>query len=243
MLQVDAEESSGQPSVWRDVYRKMHCPGPPCHHEGQYRWQNPVSKKHYRSRTHHIRRLVKDVEKGGVINTHNDIPETVSETDLSTYPCRLVIRPTISSSRRQTFLSRATYFSVHKFELEIFGKPHKSHQQITRSRTLPLAPCTVLGQNLYPDLRLRRSRRRPNNYRLNRSRRAICRRTTTNQLPYGIRSTPYYLAHLSFDIRVKVSKPVSKLDLTALWTKAFVLPLSLSSWSYSVRPSVNHTLE
>lgn len=30
--QLDAEEAStGELSVWRDVYNLMHCPGPPCH--------------------------------------------------------------------------------------------------------------------------------------------------------------------------------------------------------------------
>lgn len=69
--QIDAEESSAQPSLWRDVYKKMRCPGPPCHHEGQYCWQDPVSKKHYRLRTHHLRSLVKFMENDGIINTHS----------------------------------------------------------------------------------------------------------------------------------------------------------------------------
>jgi hypothetical protein len=78
--QIDAEDFSGQPSVWRDVYRKMRCPGPPCHHDGQYCWQDPVGKKHYRLRTHHMRSLVRYVEKeGGVIETHDDIPDNIRE--------------------------------------------------------------------------------------------------------------------------------------------------------------------
>lgn len=43
--EIDAECSSGQPSIWRDVYRIMRCPGPPCRHEGQYCWLDPVGKK------------------------------------------------------------------------------------------------------------------------------------------------------------------------------------------------------
>ncbi|GFF61848.1 conserved hypothetical protein [Aspergillus udagawae] len=78
--QIDAEESSGQPSVWRDIYRIMRCPGPPCHHEGQYCWQDPVSEKHYRLRTHHIAVLSKYMESiKGAIKTHDDIPETIRE--------------------------------------------------------------------------------------------------------------------------------------------------------------------
>jgi len=48
--QLDAEEeSSGQPSVWRDVYTLMHCPGLHCH-LGPHCWRDPDGKKHYNSR-------------------------------------------------------------------------------------------------------------------------------------------------------------------------------------------------
>lgn len=77
--QIDAENFSGQPSVWRDVYRKMRCPGPPCQHEGQYCWQDPEGKKHYKLRTHHLKALVKYVEQGGIIETHDDIPNNVRD--------------------------------------------------------------------------------------------------------------------------------------------------------------------
>lgn len=77
--QLDAEDCSGRPSVWRDVYQKMRCPGPPCQHEGQYCWQDPVGKKHYRLRTHHLRTLVKYVEQGGILETHDDVPDNVRE--------------------------------------------------------------------------------------------------------------------------------------------------------------------
>ncbi|KAJ5291476.1 hypothetical protein N7478_000727 [Penicillium angulare] len=77
--QIDAEDVSGQPSVWRDVYQKMRCPGPPCRHEGQYCWQDPVGKRHYKLRTHQLRSLVKYVEKGGTLETHDDVPDSIRE--------------------------------------------------------------------------------------------------------------------------------------------------------------------
>jgi hypothetical protein len=77
--QVSAEESSGQPSIWRDVYRKMRCPLPPCHHEGQYCWLDPVGKKHYKMRTHHMKALVKHVEQGGILETHDDVPDMIRD--------------------------------------------------------------------------------------------------------------------------------------------------------------------
>ena len=78
-LRIDAEHASGQPSVWRDVYKTMRCPGSPCRHEGQYCWQDPVGKKHYKLRTHHLKSLVKFVERGGTIETHDDVPEDVRQ--------------------------------------------------------------------------------------------------------------------------------------------------------------------
>ena len=75
--QIDAENYSGQPLVWRDMYQKMRCPGPPCQHEGQYYWQDLIGKKHYRLRTHHLKTIVKYVEKGGVLDTHDDVPDDV----------------------------------------------------------------------------------------------------------------------------------------------------------------------
>lgn len=76
--QVIAEDLSGQPPIWRDVY-KMRCPGPPCHHEGQYCWLDPAGKKHYKMRTHHMKALVKYVEQGGILETHDDVPDTIRD--------------------------------------------------------------------------------------------------------------------------------------------------------------------
>ena len=45
---INAEQVTGQHSVWRDVYRVMRCPGPPCRHEGQYCWKDPEGKRHHR---------------------------------------------------------------------------------------------------------------------------------------------------------------------------------------------------
>lgn len=50
-IQIDAEQTSGHDPVWRDVYRIMRCPGPPCRHEGQYCWQDPEGKRHHRLKT------------------------------------------------------------------------------------------------------------------------------------------------------------------------------------------------
>lgn len=77
--QIDAEQASGQTQVWRDVYRIMRCPGPPCRHEGQYCWQISEEKRHHRLKTHHLKALVKYVEQGGVLKNDDDIPDSLRE--------------------------------------------------------------------------------------------------------------------------------------------------------------------
>jgi hypothetical protein len=77
--QLDAEEhTSGQQSVWRDVYNLMRCSGPPCR-LGPYCWRDPVGKKHYRLRTLQMRALIRYVEQGGRIRAHDEVPEDIRQ--------------------------------------------------------------------------------------------------------------------------------------------------------------------
>ncbi|KAI9778682.1 MAG: hypothetical protein M1839_007913 [Geoglossum umbratile] len=77
--QLDAEEeSSGQPSIWQDVYSLMRCPGPPCH-LGPHCWRDPVGKKHYKLKTHQLKGLIRHVEQGGRLRTHDDVPEDIRQ--------------------------------------------------------------------------------------------------------------------------------------------------------------------
>ena len=77
--EMDAEQASGGYKVWRDVYRIMRYPGPPCRHEGQYCWQDPYGKKHYRLRINHLKMLTRYVQQGGVVETYDDIPDNLRE--------------------------------------------------------------------------------------------------------------------------------------------------------------------
>lgn len=71
--QINAEESSSeQVSVWKHVYSVMRCPGPPCE-LGPHYWRDPFGKKHHKVGTHHLRSLIKYVEQGGELNTHDDV--------------------------------------------------------------------------------------------------------------------------------------------------------------------------
>lgn len=77
--QLDAEENaSGEESVWRSVYNLMRCPSSSCH-LGRYCWQDPHGKKHYGLRTHHLKRLITFVEKGGTMQSHDDVPNNIRE--------------------------------------------------------------------------------------------------------------------------------------------------------------------
>ena len=77
-MQLDAEEASGQPSIWHDVYNLMRCPGPPCQ-LGPYCWRDTIGNKHYKLKTHHLRNLIKYVEQGYRLRAHDDVPDEIRE--------------------------------------------------------------------------------------------------------------------------------------------------------------------
>lgn len=63
--QLDVEEStSGGKPIWRSVYSLMRCDSSTCQH-GPHCWVDPVGEKHYPLKSHHIKRLISHVEKGG----------------------------------------------------------------------------------------------------------------------------------------------------------------------------------
>jgi hypothetical protein len=77
--QLDAEEGVvTQPSVWQDVYNLMRCPGPPCN-LGPHCWRDPAGKKHYKLRTHQLKSLIRHVQQGGQLRSHDDVPEDIRE--------------------------------------------------------------------------------------------------------------------------------------------------------------------
>jgi hypothetical protein len=78
-VQLNAEEaSSGQPSIWANVYSLMRCPGHPCH-LGPHCWVDPDGKKHYKLLTPHLKSLIEYVEQGHTLRSHNDVPEAIRE--------------------------------------------------------------------------------------------------------------------------------------------------------------------
>ncbi|KIW22018.1 uncharacterized protein PV07_12576 [Cladophialophora immunda] len=77
-VRVDAEEATSGQSNWRKVYGLMRCPGSPCPW-GRYCWIDPVGKKHYRLLTHHLKDLVRFVERRGRLETHDDVPQSIRQ--------------------------------------------------------------------------------------------------------------------------------------------------------------------
>ena len=76
--QLDAEQGTSEPSVWRQVYHLMRCPGAPCH-LGPHCWRDPDGKKHYKLKTHHLKSIIRHVEQGNELNTHDDVPESIRQ--------------------------------------------------------------------------------------------------------------------------------------------------------------------
>lgn len=76
---IDAEFTSGQPTAWRDVYRKMRCLGS-CKNKDWYCWQDPNGRKHYPLESYHLTRLAKLVEAGRLdLDSHDDVPSEIRE--------------------------------------------------------------------------------------------------------------------------------------------------------------------
>ncbi|KAK5805949.1 hypothetical protein VI817_000207 [Penicillium citrinum] len=72
------EEATGQPPTWDHVYSLMRCSSGACE-LGPHCWRDPSSKKHIKLTVQNLKALVNYVEEGGVLNSHDDVPESVCE--------------------------------------------------------------------------------------------------------------------------------------------------------------------
>ncbi|CAG8428374.1 unnamed protein product [Penicillium salamii] len=76
--QIGAEEEiSGEPPAWKMVYALMRCPGS-CD-SGPHCWQDPYGKKHYKLYRDQLESLVKYVQCGGLLQSHEDVPGMIRE--------------------------------------------------------------------------------------------------------------------------------------------------------------------
>ncbi|CAG8293240.1 unnamed protein product [Penicillium salamii] len=56
----------------------MRCPSS-SYHLGPHCWQDPHEKKHYKLRSHQLKRLIAFVEKGSALLSHEDVPDNFRE--------------------------------------------------------------------------------------------------------------------------------------------------------------------
>jgi hypothetical protein len=71
-------EARAEQSVESERRGNMQCPGPPCD-LGPHCWRDPLGKKHFKLRTHHLRALVDFVGQGNALQSHDDVPEHIRE--------------------------------------------------------------------------------------------------------------------------------------------------------------------
>ncbi|KFY47126.1 hypothetical protein V494_00147 [Pseudogymnoascus sp. VKM F-4513 (FW-928)] len=139
-MQIDAEEeTSGQPSIWREVYNLMRCPGPPCH-LGPHCWRDPIGKKHYKLKTHQLKSLIRHVEHGGQLRSHDDVPESIRQQIYAEDQQRLerYQKPTITPSSNLPPINITNVL------------PGPSHQSVTSVSPMadqppPITPLGVTG--------------------------------------------------------------------------------------------------
>lgn len=72
------EDASGERPIWSSVYRLMRCDSSTCQH-GPHCWVDPMGKRHYPLKSHNIKRPISHVEKGGILESHKDVPEAVRD--------------------------------------------------------------------------------------------------------------------------------------------------------------------
>jgi hypothetical protein len=76
--EVNAEEDlTGEPAAWRHVYAIMRCPRS-CE-LGPHYWQDPYRKKHYKLYRDKLLSLVRYVQSGKRLESHEDVPGMIRE--------------------------------------------------------------------------------------------------------------------------------------------------------------------
>jgi hypothetical protein len=71
------EELTGEPTAWRHVYRVMRCPGS-CE-LGPHCWQDPHRKKDFKLYRDELLSLVRFIQSGKKLESHEDIPGMIRE--------------------------------------------------------------------------------------------------------------------------------------------------------------------
>jgi hypothetical protein len=77
--EINAEEQvTGRAPVWDHVYSVMRCSNSACD-LGPHCWRDPIGKMHIKLTVQNLRALVSYVEQGGLLTSHDDVPESIRE--------------------------------------------------------------------------------------------------------------------------------------------------------------------
>jgi hypothetical protein len=129
--QLDAEEhTTGQESVWRAVYNLMRCPSSSCH-LSPHCWQDPHGKKHYALRSHHLKRLIAFVEKGGILESHGDVPDSFREE------LYLEERQRLESQQSKNKMGGSSWGGPVPININLNGMHPSSQMQVSNSAAVP----------------------------------------------------------------------------------------------------------
>lgn len=138
--QLDAEqEATGNPSIWREVYALMQCPGPPCN-LGPHCWRDPFGKKHYKPRSHHLKALINYVEQGHTLRSHDDVPEDFREQLFAEEHQRLERQPKATSTSTPSFPP----INITNVLPQSHQSPIASSSEATPAATVPSLGSTCL---------------------------------------------------------------------------------------------------
>lgn len=133
--QQDAEESSGLPFLYKEVYSLFRCPGPPCD-LAPYCWCDPDGKKRYKLNTHHLRSLVQHAEDGKELRTHADVPDYIRKQLYAEDQQR------IKAHQRATSAPAANFPPINITNV-LPGQPHQTH---SLGSSPALAPVPDMSQ-------------------------------------------------------------------------------------------------
>ena len=145
--QLDGErESSGQSSIWRDVYSLMRCAGSPCH-LGPHCWRDPVGKKHYKFKTHHLKNLIRYVEQGHELQKHEDVPEDIREQLYSEEQQWLERRQRTSNTSTASFppINIANVLPPHAYQMPLETSPARTLPSSLPPTLVPVTRLDILG--------------------------------------------------------------------------------------------------
>ncbi|KAL2859967.1 uncharacterized protein BJX67DRAFT_368368 [Aspergillus lucknowensis] len=132
---AEEEERTGRPSAWNSVYELMQCNVRSCQLNSDWCWEDPKDSKHYKLREPHIDRLVDYVEKGGKLESHNDVPRDIR---------RDLILESQTGRKSKKDNSLASGSSYHPVSINVLPAQESRASIISASPPRSLSPRVVI---------------------------------------------------------------------------------------------------